>query len=558
MQAAILDNQAAVTLNHIAERYFKLLYQQTPGQATMLGIHDYDDQLGSLDERDLLSTAGQVRQLHGELCSLDQQGFGLRERTNYKLLRAHMESNLIVVEEEQPWRNSPQFYVEVAVFSVFMLLIREFAPLEVRLKHAASRTRQIPALLASARKQVQDPPQVYTEIAIETAHGGLAIFSQLLPRLAAQLNPAHAALRDEVVAASNEAAAAIQDFAAWLENDLLPRSNGSFRLGHDRFVRRVLQRDHMIDATPEQVLARGHAMFDETLHQLEEAAAAIDPHKTWAELIAEGSQQHPAATDLVQAYADETLKLRQFVIEQQLVTIPAGETLNVAETPAFQRSIIPFAAYMMPGPYDTKQEGDFWVTPVAANATPEAAMRQLSDHSWYNIPAIAAHEGYPGHHLQLIYANKYSDDIRNQAGISSLFVEGWGLYTEQLMHETGYYSDPHMRLFQLKGQLWRAARVIIDISLHCGEMSVEEAVTFLHQNVKMSEQGARGEVRRYTTSPGQPMSYLFGKAMILDLREEVRQREGAAFSLQAFHDRLLSSGSIQVALIREEMMSSSN
>ncbi len=535
-------------LEQLAARYFQLTFAQYPLYATALGIHDYDDRLGDLSAAAIGRYAEEVGKLREELAAFDPTALAVIARSDYQLLAANMEDTLLDIAQLREWENAPQSYVDYAVYAVFLLLAREFAPLDERMRSVVARLQQIPALLAQGRAQVQNPPPIFTETAIEATAGAIGFIQQAVPPLADAL--ADADLKQAVRDATVEATSAMNDYLVWLRDDLSPRSNGEFALGRDHFWRK-LQLHHMLEQTPEEIAAWGRALFADTLAQLREVAAEIDPDKDWSAIIAECRADHPTADHLLDAYREESDRLVEFITRHQLVTIPAGE-LQIVETPPFQRATYAFAGYAQPGPFDAVQSGQFWVTPVDPHAPAAQQERQLEEHAWAWIPVIALHEGYPGHHLQLLWANQHSTFIRKHLGNSSLLVEGWGLYCEQMIGEVGYFDDPRVKLNQLRGQLWRAARVIIDVGLHLGSMSVDEAVSFLADEVKFSPAAARGEVRRYTMTPGQPMSYLLGKDLILKLRDEARARWGDAFTLQRFHDRLLASGSIPLKLVREE------
>ena len=190
-------------------------------------------------------------------------------------------------------------------------------------------------------------------------------------------------------------------------------------------------------------------------------------------------------------------------------TIPDWEKLEVVETPAFLRSTIPYAAYSRPGPLDASRIGHFYVTPVETGATAEEVEEQLAAHNVYDIPGTVWHEAYPGHHLQFVYAKDIASKIR-KLNESPLLSEGWGLYCEELAHETGYYTDRRERVMQLNWRLQRAARVLLDVSLHTGKMSYEEAVAFLVDRVRLNQAQAEGSVKAYTISPTYFPTYLLG------------------------------------------------
>jgi uncharacterized protein (DUF885 family) len=246
-------------------------------------------------------------------------------------------------------------------------------------------------------------------------------------------------------------------------------------------------------------------------------------------------------------------RARQFVLDHDLVTIPEGEELKIVDTPMFLRNQIPYAAYMPPGLLEEVQQGVFVVTPVDPNDPPEKQEEKLRGHGNDDLPITALHEAYPGHHLQLVVANLNKSLPRLFGGfLSSLFIEGWAFYCEEMMEQQGFIDKPIQRLGRLQAQLWRAARIILDASLHTGKMSHEEAVEFMVEKANLEPSDAEVEVNRYTQTPTQPMSYLMGKYEIMQVVDEYRVRF-PDHSLKQMHDALLSGGSLPPRLLRRHL-----
>ncbi|TMQ64162.1 MAG: DUF885 domain-containing protein [Candidatus Eisenbacteria bacterium] len=222
------------------------------------------------------------------------------------------------------------------------------------------------------------------------------------------------------------------------------------------------------------------------------------------------------------------------------------------DTPVFERSTLPYAAYLPPAPFDEDQTGFFYVTPIDLSRRKEEQEQQLEGHNYAGLPLTVVHEAFPGHHLQLCHANRSGSRLRRLAD-SNVFAEGWALYCEDLMHEQGFFVDRITRLYQLKDLLWRACRVVIDVGLHTGTMSFMQAVDYLVDQAMLERVNAVIEVKRYTMTPTQPMSYLVGKLELLAIRRDAEQRLGDRFSLAEFHRALLASGTLQPALVREEL-----
>jgi uncharacterized protein (DUF885 family) len=248
---------------------------------------------------------------------------------------------------------------------------------------------------------------------------------------------------------------------------------------------------------------------------------------------------HPDAAGLLPAYRRELERLESFVFREDLATNPDAEA-RVEATPEFLRPVMGFAAYLPAGPFDSWQQGYFWVTPPPDEAG-------LRDHAHAIIPAVAAHEGYPGHHLQMTSVNRIPS-LTRRAIRSPVMIEGWGLYTEQLMADVGYYDDA-ARLAQLGMRLLRALRIVLDMELQSGDLTYEAAVARAVSEARLEESTARSEVARYTMTPTQPFSYLVGALELERLRAASQVRLGDAFRLRRFHDRILSYGHMPPPLV---------
>jgi len=228
---------------------------------------------------------------------------------------------------------------------------------------------------------------------------------------------------------------------------------------------------------------------------------------------------------------------------------PYSYQFTVEAMPDFARPTLPYAAYIQPGQFERSRRGRFWVTLPAGGEPDPVKAERLSGHPRKGIPVIACHEGYPGHHLQLATAADHAS-LARKAVRSNVFIEGWGLYVEELMTELGFLDDPETRLLRLKDLLWRAARVSVDVGLSTGALGFEQAVNFMMEGPKLERPNAVGECRRYTLNPLQPSSYALGRAAILDLRKRA-QRKG--YGMRAFHDALLGCGSIPPSLAAAEI-----
>lgn len=526
-------------------------WKSSPVEATSMGIHQYD---GELDYVDKKARQEYIQKLQSYLKDLDKfkkDVLSKDEQMDWEILYNSLEVEVKLEQEFNRYERDASLCPEIALIGCYLLMMRDFAPLEERMKSVLSRMGHIPRLLDQAKenlKQGKNIPQIWSQLGIEMATNGKQFFAVLVPEFAEKVPQ----LKEKLLSVNQKAAVAFDDYLKFIKNELLPKSNGDFKLGKESFDF-LLKKYHQLPYDTEQLLSIGQKLIKTTQEEAKKLSSQIDPQKDWFEIIAQLKKSHTSKDKLLKFYTDEMERARDFVKNKDLVTMPAGENLRVIETPLFQRNVIPYGAYVPPAPFEEKQEGFFWVTPVNENLPSEQQKEQLEGHNNFGAVLTALHEAYPGHHLQLVHSNRVDSKVRRQFG-TSLFAEGWALYCEELMYEQGFYTDPRTRLHQLKDQLWRACRVVIDVSLHTGKMSFDQAVDMLVDVAKLEKTNAIAEVKRYTQTPTQPMTYCLGKMEILNLRDEVKNKKGEKFNLKRFHDQLLSYGTIPVKMVRKRML----
>ncbi len=536
-----------------AETILRARLRDEPVHATWTGLHDHDAELPDVTadgiEHLKASLASQIATLEafapGDLSS-DQ-------RTDRRLLMSELEVELRELDELQPYAHDPSLYPSLAADAVYSILAREFAPLRDRLPFVVARMEKIPAMLETAKRNLVRSPKVWTEIALDETEAAMEFFNDSVAPLFHELRSS-ATLGTQARDAMRDTHAALTDYRNFLQRTHAQRDGMPFAIGRDFFDYK-LKHEHFLPYTAQTLLEFGEEAVRLTQFRLQEVAEIIERYAEWPVLLERlRNEALPEGDDLIEQYRRSLGRAREFVMSAGLVSMPEGETLEVVATPLFQRPTTPYAAYMAPGPFDARQLGLYYVTPIDTRATAEAQRDQLLGHNRLAMQLTNVHEGYPGHHLQLVVANRAPSLVRRLHD-STVFAEGWALYCEQLVLDEGMDPDPRMRLFQLKDQLWRACRVVIDVKLHTGAMTFDEAVDMLVDVAKLEHVNAIGEVRRYTQSATQPMSYLVGKQQIMDLRERERARLGGAFELRSFHDRLLAQGTIPVALIAPTLAS---
>jgi Bacterial protein of unknown function (DUF885) len=517
----------------LTTEYLDLVFEMFPTAATAYGRHEHDGRLEVVTAERLDDFARRLSELRDRVTAVapaDEE-----EAVDRDALAAAISEALLAEEVERPWRRNPFEAATAVPASILLLVARDFAPPERRLADATERLEAAPAFLDRARALLDEPcPALWRQMAIGAASGGAGFLAGTLGPLAAGTR-----LAGRVEAAAATAAQALRDFAGWLGDEHTARfpDDAPFAIGEAAQARK-LREVHCFTTTPAEFSRIGEAQIEEVTAALAEQAAKLGG-SDWSAKLDELKADHPDAEGLLPAYERELERLEAFVFAEDLATNPDA-TARVEATPEFLRPVMGFAAYLPAGPFDAWQQGYFWVTPPPDEAG-------LRDHAHASIPAVAAHEGYPGHHLQMTSVNRIPSLTRRSIR-SSVMIEGWGLYTEQLMHDVGYYDDA-ARLAQLAMRLLRALRIVLDMELQAGDLTYEAAVARAVEVGRLEESTARSEVARYTMTPTQPFSYLVGCLELERLRAASQARLGDAFRLRRFHDRVLSYGHMPPTLV---------
>ena len=537
------------TFTALSEEFVELFMKHHPVSATEAGIHDYDHLLPDDSPDGLKARAAWLRDLDQRLvASVPWEELPVEPRVDFALLRSRIASLRADLEEIRLPQRYPGVFLDRAFNAVHLLLARSFAPLDERKEAVVARLMAIPDYLESVKPNLTQVPPEFLAASLASAAAGPTFVDEVVRTLLKQF-PGEA---ERLEHAGNRARSGFLRFHDWMERELKPKTAGTFAIG-ERWMNYKLERESLVPYTCAELERVGHEHVARAQRLLEEEARRHDPRRTWRALIDDGRRRVPEPHWLRDAYVAEMDRARRFVIERRIAPIPAGERLEILDTPVFERALLPYAAYQAPAPFDADAAGVLYVTPIDIRRSKDEQAAQLAAHCTPALPIIALHEGYPGHHLQLGHANRSGSRLRRIVH-SDVFAEGWALYCEELMWEQGYFTaDPLTRLFQLRDLLFRACRVVLDASLHSGRMTPPQAVDYLVEQAMLDRTLAASEVSRYCTTPTQPMSYLVGKLQILELRSEAQQKLGARFLLHDFHAALLASGTIPPALVREEL-----
>jgi uncharacterized protein (DUF885 family) len=408
-------------------------------------------------------------------------------------------------------------------------------------------------------------PKPYVELGIQVANGSADFLEKDLASALQDVKDEQlkAAFED----ANKKAVAALRDFAAWLTKEKLPKATANFAIGPVKY-RRMLAGTELVDLAPDKVLAIGLQHLKEEEDIFAAAARIINPQKKPIDVFKDIQNEHPKPGELVADVAKDLDKIRQYVIDHHLVTIPSDVRATVQATPQFARATS-FASMDTPGPFEKKAtQAYYYVTPVEDNWTDKQKNEWLTSFNYYTSDVISIHEAYPGHYVQFLALNASSATQVEKIFGSYAFVEGWAHYSEKMMLDEGFGSAPSgstesrptdkvraakYRMAQADEAMLRLCRLCASIKMHTEGMSVAEAAKFFHENCYYEEKPSLSEAMRGTFDPGY-LNYTLGKLEILKLRDDYKAQEGNDFSLEKFHDELLSHGMPPIRLLREIML----
>lgn len=540
-------------LQNLVDEYLDFVFARDPIEATRLGIHEHDDTLGDLSPHAVAEEATRRREFLSRFQAIDADELDADERMDLDVAIIDLRTALRRHEDLRIWQRAPYWYLERLGSAYSNLIRRQFAPAEARAAKLLSRLQETPAYLTTASSNLtEDAPALYVEMGSTSAKGLQQFLDEAVPGFAADLPES---LQNDLAAAADDAQDALHEFAGFL-TDLHGRARGDFACGPEHFDF-LLQNFHLLDMDHKSLYEFGREKVETDRARLEAFAEEQDPSRSWVEQISEVKEDHPQPDEFLKSYGDEMMLAREHCVEEDLITLPEGEVCHMVWLPTYLRASLPIAVMGTTPPFEAGLESDWLITPLDPEASPERQKQHMRDNCYAFARSIALHEIYPGHHTQKVHHKLATQDSPMRRYFSSpVFVEGWGLYTEDLFEETGFIHEPAVMLFKLRNALWRSVRVVVDSGLHTRGMSFDEAVALLRDEVQLDTHMAEGEVRRYTThnNPTYPSSYLVGKTLIQDLREQWRRQEGDAYTLKRFHDTLLSYGSPPVKLIAGRML----
>ncbi len=536
----------------IAHDYIEGMLQSHPEYATELGDHRFDDKLTDYSAESRAKELARAKQSRQQLEAFnDLSQLTGANQVDVRLLKESIDNEIFGIEELKEWQWDPLVYNQSLANSLYLLVARDFAPAEQRIPNLRKRMEGIPAVIAQAKANLQHSPRIYTETAIEQTQGaislvreGLAPLLHQAPQLAKDLEPLQ-----------GQTAKALEDYKKWLQTDLLPRSDGDFRLGADKF-RKKLRFALSSELSMEEIMKRAQADLAQTQKAIYETALPLskksfpnvgkstleDRKKVTTAVLDKLAEQHPN-DDTIVGYAQKIVReATDFTKQHDLVNVP-DKPLDVIVMPEFKRGR-GIAYCDAPGPLEQNGKTFFAVEPTPKDWPPQRKESFFREYNNYMCRDLTVHEAMPGHFLQLAHANEFRAPTLVRAIFQSgTFVEGWAVYCEQMMAEQGY-GGPEVKMQQLKMRLRVICNAIIDQGIHAKNMSEQEAMTL------MMKEGFQQEGEAVAA---QLSTYFVGVTEHLDLRDRAKSRDGSAFNLKKYNDTVISYGSPPLKYVRELM-----
>ena len=556
--ASATEKQAA--WDKLADEYFDQVYFKfTPTAGTPVGLHQYDPLLEDYSRAGVDANIAALHAFEKRVEAMDPAGLDETRTADRELVLSNIHSALLTLETIRPWEKNPDTYSSGISNSVYVIMIRKFASPDERLRSVIAREEKMPAVFVAARANLKNPPHIYTEIALEQLPGIVSFFQNDVP--AAFVAATDPALKAEFTKSNGAVIADLQSYADWLKSDLLPRSNGDFRIGADTFSKKLLY-DEMVDTPLDRLLEIGWANLHKNQDEFNRIAKELEPNKDARDVLAELAAMHPAPDNLLQSFRDTFDGLIAFIRTKHIITIPTEVRPILQETPPFMRATT-FASMDTPGPFEkVAKEAYFNVTLPGPHDTPEQIAGRMAGFNIGTIVSTSTHEAYPGHYIQFLWVNRAPTKVRMLLGATTN-AEGWAHYCEQMMLDEGYGQPgtgakdareaKFIRLGQLQDALLRNARYIVGIEMHRGKMSFDQAAAFFVKEGYQSKEVGLVETKRGTSDPTY-LYYTLGKLEILKLREDVMKKEGAAFSLEQFHNNFMKQGFPPIKIVRQAML----
>jgi uncharacterized protein (DUF885 family) len=554
---AAMDERLSAFFKNYLEVHFRL----EPMAATQLGDHRFDDQLEAPTKAAREGWEGLERKTLEELPrQIDFRQLSRAGQIDYEIFQHELTRSLWTTDNIRPYERDPRVYSQYISDSVFLLLTQSTLAKETNLANCIARMQQVAGVVTAAKENLRNPPRVYVETAIRQNRGAVGFYEKDLFELAGQ-TPQLMRLK----AAAAQAAACVKAYQGFLERELLPKADGEWRIGRDKFYRKM-ELDLDAGLTADQVLTDAQAEFDRVQREMYVVARQLwsryflkqplppddqaGRRQTIELVLAQIGQDHGTPENLVSDGRKTVADIKSFISDRNILALPEPDTCQVIEMPEFKRGNS--TAYMnSPPPLDPHAAGQLAVSPPPHDWDEQRVRSYLEEYNNHMLQILIVHEGYPGHYVQMEYANCNPSLVRRVMP-SGVYVEGWAVYTEQMMLDQGYGGgDLRLRLTQLKFYLRAVANAILDHKMHCTGMTEDEAMELLVKGAYQSEGEARLKVIRSKQSSCQLSTYFVGRMAHYRLRQQLERELGNRFSLAGYHETVLKQAAVPVKYLPE-------
>jgi uncharacterized protein (DUF885 family) len=545
----------------IARDYVEGYLAEHPEEATQLGDHRFDDQLSDYSAATRTRELARAKQFREELTKFgDYKQLTGPNQVDVRILRENVDNEIFQLEElkEPDW--NPLVYTQSLADSLYLIVARDFDTPENRIPNLRKRMEAIPHVIAEAEKNLQHPPRVHTETAIEQTEGAIKLVREGLSPLLDRAPQ----MKKEIAPVQEKTAKALEAYKKWLKDDLLKRSDGNFRLGAEKY-RKKLHFALASDLSMEEIRKRAQADLRQTQDALYETALPFykkyfpnadqatlnDKRKVTTAVLNKLAEQHPDDNTIVGFCQKVVREATDFVESHHLVTVP-NTPLDVIVMPEFKRGTA--VAYCdAAGPLEKHGKTFFAVAPTPNDWSKERKQSFFREYNNYMIRDLTVHEAMPGHYLQLAHANQFHAPTLVRAIFQSgTFIEGWAVYCEQMMAQQGY-GGPEVKMEQLKMRLRVDCNAILDQGIHAGNMTEKEAMDLMTNQGYQQEGEAVAKWKRARLTSAQLSTYFVGVSEHLDLRAAAEKKLGQDFDLKKYNDQVISYGSPPVKYVRELM-----
>jgi uncharacterized protein (DUF885 family) len=554
-------DDASASLTAFFKRFLDEEFRQRPLEATRLGDHRFDNFLDDVNAQARAGWTERYRKTLSELPQrVDYKKLSRADQIDFEILQQHLTRLLWLAENTQPFEHDPRTYNDYISDSVYLLLTQSTLPRDVNIKNGLARMGQIPRIVAAARENLHNPPLVFVETAIRQNRGAISFYEHGIYELTGETP-----LRKDLEAAAKPVIACLKEYQQFLQNELLPRAKGDWRIGREKFARKLdLELDagltadqvvHDAEAEAERVRSEMHVLSRQLWGQLF-AKRPLPPddadgrRATIRQVMAKVNGEQGRLKSLVSDIRGIAEQIKAFIREHDILRLPEPDRCRIIEMPEFQRGNT--MAFLNQAPaLDPRAASIYAISPPPRDWDARRVASFMEEYNRHMVQILTIHEAYPGHYVQLEYSNRNPSLIRRVLS-SGVFAEGWAVYTEQMMLDQGYgHGDIALRLNQLKFYLRAVVNAIIDYKMHAGEISDADVLRLLVDGAFQTEGEALPKIIRAKQTSCQLSTYFVGRMAFYRLRQQIEREQGERFDLGRYHEAVLDHGTLPVKYLPE-------